>query len=124
MRSAKIIAGMKRRLWLAFLPVAGVALVSLLGCGSNSDAKANAANAEDSRPAPLVQRPEARDQNAYDGGTGFVVPFRPECPDNSVRNGAQPPDGFREWCESSGHDAGTKHDWYAEWFPDGRPSDG
>jgi antitoxin component YwqK of YwqJK toxin-antitoxin module len=30
--------------------------------------------------------------------------------------------GFKEWCERVGRDQGLKHGWYAEWYPDGRPS--
>ncbi len=61
-------------------------------------------------------------ENSYDGETGFVVPYRPVCPANTTRRGAQPPDGFKEWCERMGDGAGMKHGWYAEWYPSGRPS--
>jgi hypothetical protein len=69
-----------------------------------------------------VHDPLLRQDNAYDGGLGFVVPFRPDCPASSVRKGAQPPEGFKEWCEDTGANSGSKHGWYAEWYPDGRPA--
>ena len=63
-----------------------------------------------------------RSQNAYDGGVGFVVPYRPDCPSGTERRGAEPPEGFEEWCARVGRDAGIKHGWYSEWYPSGRPA--
>lgn len=63
-----------------------------------------------------------RSQNAYDGGLGFVVPYRPDCPRDTERHGAQPPEGFEEWCARVGRDEGIKHGWYSEWYPSGRPA--
>ncbi|MBW2294181.1 MAG: hypothetical protein JRG94_17995 [Deltaproteobacteria bacterium] len=62
-----------------------------------------------------------RTQNAYDGGLGFVVPYRPDCPRDTERRGAEPPEGFEEWCARVGRDAGIKHGWYSRWYPSGRP---
>jgi antitoxin component YwqK of YwqJK toxin-antitoxin module len=47
---------------------------------------------------------------------GGVITYRP--PGNT----AVAPVGFKEWCERVGPDQGLKHGWYAEWYPDGRPS--
>lgn len=63
-----------------------------------------------------------RSQNAYDGGVGFVVPYRPDCPRDTERRGTQPPEGFEEWCARVGHDEGIKHGWYSKWYSDGRPA--
>ncbi len=102
---------------LVALILLNVTMLVQSGCSSEVDSTPSEAP-----PAPKVQHPSDRIQNAYDGGLGFVVPFRPECPPASVRKGAQPPEGFKEWCESTGSDAGMKHGWYAEWYDDGRPS--
>lgn len=110
---------------LAGLAVLALLLPSslLLGCGSagQSDVE-EARSATEAKSTPMVRRPSAREQNAYDGRLGFIVPYRPDCPGGSVRKGAEPPKGFKEWCQRTGLDAGTKHGWYAEWYSDGRPS--
>jgi hypothetical protein len=58
----------------------------------------------------------------YDARQGFAVPHRPDCPAGAVRKGAQPPTGFKEWCELAGKRARIRHGWYAEWHANGRPS--
>jgi hypothetical protein len=94
----------------------------LLICGLVFSGTGCSSDPEPSDSTTASRQPSSREQNAYDGGIGFVVPFRPDCPKVSVRMGAQPPDGYKEWCERTGRDAGVKHGWYAEWYPDGRPS--
>jgi hypothetical protein len=76
------------------------------------------------RDAPSSEQRAAsvRRDNHYDGETGFVVPYRPDCPANSTRRGAEPPVGYKEWCERAGRDEGMRHGWHAEWYPSGRPS--
>lgn len=63
-----------------------------------------------------------RSQNAYDGGVGFVVPYRPDCPLGTERRGGEPPTAFKESCVRVGSNAGIKHGWHSEWYPSGRPS--
>jgi hypothetical protein len=78
----------------------------------------------DESPKAVTERSAAapsRRDNAYDGGVGFVVPFRPDCPAGAEREGAIPPDGFKEWCEKTGRERGIKHGWHATFYPNGRP---
>jgi len=75
---------------------------------------------EDTSRESIMARSQSRPNrfaNAYDGGIGFVVPYRPDCPRDSERRGDVPPRGFKEWCERDG----IKHGWYAEFYEDGRP---
>lgn len=67
--------------------------------------------------------PSERRANAYDLGLGFIVPYRPECPSETVRLGAEPPAAFEEWCERIGPDEGIRHGWYSKWHSNGRPAE-
>ncbi len=110
----------------------GLAL-AIVAAGTIATHRAGEAEPSDSK-APRAGSPRQGDaagaprgradpsQNAYDGGQGFMVPYRPACPEGSERRGAQPPEGFEEWCARVGRDAGLKHGWYSEWYPNGRPA--
>jgi hypothetical protein len=77
-----------------------------------------------SAPAPSPAREPSesarREENVYDGGVGFVVPYRPDCPPESQRRGDEPPVGFKEWCERVGPDQGLKHGKLISWDKAGR----
>lgn len=84
----------------------------------------HAAEARSAEAAATGQPHAASTQSrsAYDESQGFVVPYRPDCPHGTQRQGGEPPKAFKEWCARVGKSAGVKHGWYAEWFPDGRPA--
>jgi hypothetical protein len=87
------------------------------GSGSSRDAAAGRVNS-----TGTPQGAPDRLRNAYDGGLGFIVPYRPDCPLEAERQGGEPPKAFKEWCARVGRDEGIKHGWYSEWYPSGRPS--
>ncbi|MCH7867426.1 MAG: hypothetical protein IH881_06985 [Myxococcales bacterium] len=102
-----------------------IALVVLAGgvvANRQSDDLAASRQEQAQDSESLARASASRANNAYDGGVGFVVPYRPDCPPGTERQGDEPPAGFKEWCVRVGLDQGLKHGWYSEWYPDGRPA--
>ena len=104
--------------------MAGGFVASRLPEDSSSQARVEMLDSKTHPKASATRRDHSvrRVDDAYDGGVGFVVPYRPDCPPGTERRGGEPPAEFKEWCARVGRDQDLKHGWYAEWYPDGRPS--